>query len=413
MPRSIELREKRAKIVNDAQTFFHAIEAPTAEDNARFDAMLAESDALMAQITRLETAEASARELAVQIAAGREQPGAPTESGMPSDPKERLALDKKFMTAMLRARSGVDLNTDDKAVVQRYRDTAMSTGTQGADVIAPLFQRELLVALKAFGGMRAVSRNIVTATGASLPWPTMDDTANQASIVSENTSRSEDTELSFSNVLIGAFMYSSGPLLISLELLQDSAFDFDSLIRDALTVRFGRKQNADFTTGAGTTLPFGVVTGAASGKVGTTGQTATVIYDDLVDLYHSVDPAYRTPNACFMMKDSSVQVIRKLKDSQGHPLWQPSLQDGAPDNLLGLGPVVVNQSIAAMAANAKSILYGDFQNYLIRDTLQMTWMVLKERYAEFAQVGYIALMRSDGKLISAASPIKYYANSAT
>lgn len=409
MPRSIELREQRAKIVKDAQDFFHALDVPTAEDNAKFDAMIADSDRLMAQIERTEKAETAARELAAQIEGGR-------ESGrdrliVSGDPTEQLVLDKKFMTAMLRMQAQVDLQPGDKELIQRYRDTAMSTGTQGVQTIAPLFQRELLVAMKLQGGMRAVSRHIVTETGASLPWPRMDDTAQSASIISENVAITEDTELSFTTVSLGAFTYKSGSLLVSLQLLQDAAFDFDTIIRDAVAGRFVRKQNADFTAGAGTTLPFGVVTQAASGKVGTTGQTLTVIYDDLVDLYHSVDPVYRA-GASWMLRDSSVQVIRKLKDTQGHPLWQPSLTSGTPDSLLG-NPLVINQDVAAMAANAKSILFGNFTNYIIRDALDMQWLVLRERYADLLQVAYIAFMRSDGNLVSAAQPIKYYANSAT
>lgn len=409
MTRSIELREKRAKVIKDAQEFFHAIEIPSAEDNTKFDAMIAESDALMAQIERQEKAEATARELAIEIAAKRDHGLDPIV--LASDPKEQLLLDKKFMVATLRRQAGLDLNKDDQGIIQRYRDTAMSTGTQGVQMIAPLFQRELLVAMKAQGGMRAAARVITTDTGASLPWPTMDDTAQTASIISENSAITEDTELTFNTVTVGAFTYKSGVLLISLQLLQDSAFDFDSVIRDAIAGRFVRKQNADFTTGAGTTLPFGVVVKASSGTVGTTGQTLTVIYDDLVNLFHSVDPVYRAGGS-WMMRDSSVQVIRKLKDSQGHPLWQPSLTAGTPDSLLGL-PIIINQDVAAMAANAKSILFGNFNNYLIRDTLEMQWLVLRELYAANLQVGYIAFMRSDGNLISAAAPIKYYANSAT
>lgn len=406
--RSIELREKRAKIVHDAQTVFSALETPTAEDNAKFDAAMVSSDALMAQIAREERSEEVARELAASAAERRDDHAGVI---LTVDPKEQAALEKRFMTATLRQRAGIDLNEADKKLVATFRNTAMSTGTQGVEMIAPLFQRELLIAMKAQGGMRAAARVIQTDTGASLPWPTMDDTAQSASIITENSAITEDTELTFNTVTVGAFTYKSGVLLISLQLLQDSAFDFDSIIRDALASRFVRKQNADFTTGAGTTLPFGVVTKASSGKVGTTGQTLTVIYDDLVDLFHSVDPVYRA-GASWMMADSSIQVIRKLKDSQGHPLWQPSLTVGAPDSLLGL-PIVVNQNVAAMAANAKSILFGNFQNYLIRDTLEMSWLVLKELYAANLQVGYIAFMRSDGNLISAAAPIKYYANSAT
>lgn len=409
MLRSIELRTKRAKIVKDAQDFFHAIETPTAEDNAKFDAMIAESDSLMGQIDRQEKVELMQRESAVAIEAKR-------ETGRDSlvvtlDPKEQVALDKKFMVASLRRQAGMDLSQADQELVSTYRNTAMSTGTQGVQMIAPLFQRELLIAMKLQGGMRAAARVIQTETGASLPWPKMDDTGQSASIISENASITEDTELTFTTVSLGAFTYKSGVMLISLQLLQDAAFDFDTIIKDALAGRFVRKQNADFTTGAGTTLPFGVVTQASSGTVGTTGQTLTVVYDDLVNLFHSVDPVYR-PGAVWMMRDSSVQVIRKLKDSQGHPLWQPSLLAGAPDSLLD-SPIVVNQDVAAMAANAKSILFGNFNNYIIRDTLEMQWLVLRELYAANLQVGYIAFMRSDGNLISAAAPIKYYANSAT
>lgn len=406
--RSIELREKRAKIVKDAQATFSALESPNAEDNAKFDAAMAESDAIMAQIVREERSETIARELAASVDQRRDNGDVLI---LTIDPKEQIALEKRFMTASLRERSGVALNDDDKKLVAQFRNAAMSTGTQGVEMIAPLFQRELLIAMKAQGGMRAAARVIQTATGASLPWPTMDDTAHSASIISENSQITEDTELTFGTVTIGAFTYKSGVLLISLQLLQDSAFDFDTIIRDALASRFVRKQNADFTTGAGTTLPFGVVTQSTLGATGASGQVATVIYDDLVTLYHSVDPVYRL-GASWMMHDTSIEVIRKLKDSQGHPLWQPSLLAGTPDNLLG-NPLVVNQNVATMAASAKSILFGNFQNYLIRDTMEMTWMVLKERFADFLQVGYIAFMRSDGNLISAAAPIKYYANAAS
>jgi HK97 family phage major capsid protein len=329
---------------------------------------------------------------------------------------ESLARDKRIMRAMALGAVS-NLSAEDQAHYAGRFGQFRAAGNEasnsaGGYTVAPLFEAELLVAMKAFGGMRTVARVITTDTGATLPWPTMDDSANVATILgTENTSVGTGTDLAFGQTSLGAFTYVSGALPVSVQLLQDSVFDFDSLVRNAIAVRFARKQNADFTTGAGTTLPFGVVSRAASGKVGLTGQTLSVIYDDLVDLFHSVDPAYRA-NARFMMHDSSVQVVRKLKDSQGHPLWQPSLTAGAPDTLIGV-PVVVNQQMAVMGVNAKSILFGDFSNYIIRDTLGLQMMVLRERYADLLQVAWIAYMRSDGNLVSAASPIKYYQNSAT
>jgi HK97 family phage major capsid protein len=259
--------------------------------------------------------------------------------------------------------------------------------------------------------MREVSRHILTDTGAALPWPTMDDTSNLATIVSENATLSADTDLVFGTKSLGSFTYASGPLPVSLQLLQDSAFDFGSVIEAAIVNRFGRKQNNDFTTGAGTTLPFGVVVGAASGTVGATGETVSVIYDDFVNLIHSVDPAYRA-GARFMFHDSVLKALRLLKDTQGRPLFVPSVVAGVPDTIADY-PFTINQSMAVMAANAKSVLFGNFQNYIIRDVLGMQMMVLRERFADSLQVAWLAFMRSDGKLISAGSPIKYFANSAT
>lgn len=407
--RSKALREQRAQIVADARKLIDKDDA-SAEDYAGFDAAMVQVDALQTRIEAQERAERLELELAAQTRTPAQAAAAPQES---ADPRENVAREKRIMTQLLRGGMSAVDEADRAIVMSRFKNAAMNTGTNSAGgyTIAPDFVRELLIAMKLQGGMRGVATTISTDTGVSLPWPTLDDRTNQASIIGENTQITEDTELTFGQKTLGSFTYKSGLLLVSLQLLQDSAFDFDAVIRNAIISRFVRKQNADFTTGAGTTLPFGVVVGAASGKVGTTGQTTSVIYDDLVDTFHAVDPVYR-PGASWMMNDSSVKVIRKLKDSQGHPLWQPSLTAGVPDSLLG-NPLVVNQDMATMAANAKSILFGNFSNYIIRDVLDMQMMVLRERYADFLQVGYIAFMRSDGLLVSAASPIVYYANSAT
>jgi HK97 family phage major capsid protein len=160
------------------------------------------------------------------------------------------------------------------------------------------------------------------------------------------------------------------------------------------------------------------VTASASGKVGTTGQTLTVTYDDLVDLVHSIDPLYRGPRARFMLHDSSLKVIQKLKDTQNRPIWvaglgEPSLAAPNPSTILGY-PYTINPDMPVMAANAKSILFGDFSNYLVREVTDFTVLRLVERYAEYLQVAFIGFQRVDGNLINAGTnPIKFYQNSAT
>jgi HK97 family phage major capsid protein len=173
-----------------------------------------------------------------------------------------------------------------------------------------------------------------------------------------------------------------------------------------------RAENAHFTTGTGTAQPEGVQTNATVGKTGASGQTTTVIYDDLVDLVHSVDPAYRENDAAWMMNDSTFAAIRKLKDTTGQPLVEPDVQRGIPNTLLGYR-VVVNNAMPSMAASAKSILFGNFRAaYVIRDALDFQLLRMTERYGELLQVGFLAWARSDGLLQDAAA-IRAYANAAS
>jgi HK97 family phage major capsid protein len=217
--------------------------------------------------------------------------------------------------------------------------------------------------------------------------------------------------MAFGTKTLGAYTYSSRFVQVSLQLLQDTAFNLDTWVPRQLGIRIGRAVAAHLATGTGSSQPEGLFTNATAGKTGTTGQTTSVIYDDLVDVIHSVDPAYR-PNARWVMNDSSLKIIRKLKDTQGRPLWEPSLQVGVPDSLLGY-PVTVDQGVAVMAANAKSIGFGDIsQAYIVRQVVGGQVLRLAERFADALQVGYLGFLRLDAKPNDSAA-FRVYANSAT
>lgn len=290
---------------------------------------------------------------------------------------------------------------------------AQSTTTTAGGFLIPQGFSELLdKALKAYGGMRQAARIFGTPDGRDIPWPTVDDTANTGEIISENSTHNTQ-DVVFGQVTLKAYKYSSKLVLVSVELLQDSFFDVETLLAELLAERMGRILNTHFTTGDNSSKPQGVVTAAGSGKVGLTGQTTSVIYADLVDLLHSVDPAYRE-GSVFMFSDSTLKAIKKLVDGSSRPLWQPALNGisgAAPDTILGY-PYVINQDVATMAANAKSILFGNFKKYIIRDARDITVVRLVERYAELGQVAFLAFSRHDGRAINAAA-LKYYQNSAT
>lgn len=285
------------------------------------------------------------------------------------------------------------------------------TGSAGGYTVPQGFYDQIIEAMKWYGGMRNVSYSFGTATGNALPIPTSNDTNNVGELVAENVQVASQ-DVAFGQANLGAYKFSSKMVLVPIELLQDSEFDIESFLAKKLGERIGRAQNSYFTTGTGASQPQGIVTGSTLGKTGATGQTTSVTYDDLIDLEHAVDKAYRS-GAKFMMNDLSLKALKKMKDSQGRPLWLPGLAFKEPDTINNYG-YEINNDVPVMAANAKSILFGDFSNYWIRDVKNIFTFRFNEKYMDYGQVGFLAFARADGKLINAGTnPVAYYQNSAT
>ena len=319
---------------------------------------------------------------------------------------------------------------------QVIRNTmSTTTGSEGGYSVPSLIASQLIDYMKAYGTMRKVADVLQTADGKPLSYPTTDGTAEVGEWIAQNTTATAADPV-FGTVSLNVFKASSKIVAAPVELLQDSTIDMEAFIMKRLGQRLGRIANTGYTVGTGTTQPDGVVPKAGSGKVGTTGQTLTIIFDDLIDLVHSVDPAYRGPNASFMTNDSLLKVLRKLKDTTGRPLWTPSWDGGIQvgtnqgggnngaggfsnqntpvvfDYLLGY-PVWVNNDIAVPAANAKTLLFGDFSYYKIRDAMDVTMFRFTDSaYAKLGQVGFLAWLRTGGNLIDV-NAVKYYQHSAT
>ena len=276
------------------------------------------------------------------------------------------------------------------------------TGASGGFTVAQDFSGILERQLLAFGGPRSVCRVLTTATGASLPWPTVNDTGNVGALLAENTTIGASVDPTFAAVTFGAYKYSSTPVLASAEILQDSAFDIGSLLAELLGERLGRIEGAHTTTGTGSGQPNGIVTASAAGV--TAAGAAAIVFDDIMGLIHSVDPWYRTgPNVGLMMHDQVLLAVRKLKDTTNQPLWQPSQQLGMPDRLLGF-PVTINQHMSStIATTLKTMLFGDFSKYVIRDAGSIRFYRLDERYRDLDQTGFIAFKRMDANTIQSAA----------
>lgn len=401
------LREQRAAKAKTLNELVNKADWNAAVDQPVYDAGLSEIDDIDARIQRITDLNARAASAAL--------------NGSVIEASERVARNEGSQSAAVFAKwlRGGDkaLNQADWEVVRATMSTG--TGTEGGYTVATEVATSVLDALKSFGGMRSVANVIRTAGGGGMNWPTSDGTSEEGEIVDENASATDD-DVEFGVKSLPVYKYSSKVVAVPVELLQDSSVDIEAFVRGRLVTRLGRITNKHFTTGTGSSQPNGVVTAATVGvtAANSTSQVTAVTYDSLVDLQHSVDPAYREGGLCrFMFNDSSLKVIRKIKDGSSRPIFVPGYEvsgpGGAPDTILG-SPITINQSMASMAAGARSILYGDFSHYTIRDVLDVTLQRYTDSaYAKKGQVGFLAWLRSGGNLVDVGGAVKAFVNAAS
>lgn len=392
--------EAKALVENTASN------AWTEENQATYEQLLAEIDGAKAQIDRInELANALTQEKATEEA----------------DAAAHNARNKNPAIAKSRQLFAKWLKGGDKAMTaQDWTDirATMSTTTssQGGYTVQTDIAKAVADALKEYGGVRSVATIIQTDQGNSMSFPTSDGTSEVGELIAENTTATA-SDPSFGTASLNVYKFSSKIIAVPIELLMDSSVDIEAFVLSRITDRIGRVTNQYFTTGTGTSQPKGIVTAASEGKVAATGNTTSITYDYLIDLVHSVDPAYRKSGQCgFMLHDTTLREIRKLKDDTGRPVFLPGydgLADAMPDTILGYA-VTINQDMPVMAANEKSVLFGDMSRYYVRDVLQNTLHRFEDSaYAKLGQVGFLAWARSGGNLIDVGGAIKYYQNSAT
>lgn len=414
-----ELRDQRAKLLVDMRALVDKAETEnrnlTDDEKAALRQMEADHAALGERIQRLEDLEAEERAARTTV----------PESQRTSAAAEQATSGPSYGDALRSwLRSGFQSLRPEEQTVLRggYRDfspeeRAMSTldGVSGGFTVAPdqSFYGRVVEAQKTWGGMfRAGCTELTTATGAELPIPTSDDTSNVAVIVGEGGSQTGGTNLSFAQVKLRSYLYSTKRVDISWQYLQDAAIDIEATLGVAFGKRLGRGQNAHLTTGTGGGQPQGVVPGSTVGRTAATGFTATIATDDLIRLYHAVNSAYRA-NAKWMFSDATALILRLLKDGEGRYIWQGGLREGEPDTLLGK-PVIINDDMPTMATSAKPILFGDFANYHIR-RVRGLYVVRADQIAlDTGSIAFLAYERLDGALVDAGMhPIQHFANSSS
>lgn len=395
-------RERRTALAKDTRNLLDSNDATwNDEHQKKYDENTAEIERIDAAIERHQkvmdlTAENNTRD-AVKDAAGK--------SG--GDKEEAVRLFDKW------TRGGDNaLSAEEWKAVRNTMST--TTDSEGGYTVPETVASSILDALKSYGGMRSVADVIRTSGGETMNFPTSDGTSEVGEIIGENTSAT-DADVSFGTKSLVVYKYSSKVVTVPWELLQDSSADIEGFVRNRLQQRLGRITNAHFTTGSGTSQPTGIITAASVGKTGAVAATAAITYEDLIDLEHSVDPAYRD-NASYMFHDDTLKLIRKIKDSNGRPIFVPGYEQGnpggAPDRILNR-KITINQSMASPAAAAVSVAFGDFSYYKIRDVMAVTlFRFTDSAYTKKGQVGFLAWMRSGGNLVDVGGAVKTFKHGA-
>lgn len=404
MSRLTELRTRQEQITAEARERLDQItsetdEARISELETQHDAAMAEYDRIGQQIEREERVAELERRAEEERARLRPNGGRRTVSAGAGS--EERTYEQAFDEYL---RRGADQLGDADLNLIRENRAQSTTDGAGGYTIPQGFLAELIKSMKMWGPMLdpGITRELVTASGNQIEIPALNDTSNVGVRLAENAAATSEGDLVFTQKVLDAYKYSSGPILVSNELLQDSALPFEQIVRDAMSERIARKVNLDLTTGDGTGDPNGIVTASTLGK--TAAAAAAVTFDELIDLVHAIDPAYRGAATCrFMLNDSTLQALRKLKDGDGNYLWQPADgRTGAPATILGFG-FAINQAMDSLAASKKAILFGDFNKYVVRRVREFAVRRLAERYAEYDQVGFIGFARFDGELLDTAA----------
>lgn len=413
------LKERRANIWEQTKELLDTAEARggdqaalTAEEEQTYQRLNADLDAIDARAKDMAEAEQRTRDADEAFRSLLDKPPAPEVRQTEKGEVDRV---RAWLTGQSGSRS-FDVRPD-STVPLDARALSKLTAAAGGNTVPISFYNRLVQHMIENSGVLAAGPTVLrTATGEQMQIPKTTAHSASASIVAEaGTLAANDP--TFGQVSLDAYKY--GFLLqVSHELANDTAVDLLGYLSAQAGRALGNGFGAHLVTGTGSSQPNGVLTASTLGKTGATGAVGAATGDELIDLFYSVIAPYRNSSACsWLMRDSTVASIRKLKDNsggagQGNYLWQPGLQAGTPDSILGK-PLLTDPNMPAVALSAKSILFGDFSTYFVRQVESLRF----ERSDDFAfntdLITYRAILRGDGDQVDTTGAIKHFAGGAS
>lgn len=388
----IEMREKRLKLLQEAQVFAEDQNFDTAK-RENVNKILADVAVLEGDITTRESLDAK---LAEERSATRPPRGG--SGGAEQNDAEKRHVEA-FTDYIRRGLTG--MSPENRAALYATRDV-LTTNTGDAFLIPQVFNPTLVEAQKFIGGaLNCVTRKVTNNNGAPMRFSLVNDTANTLTTLTEGSALT-DTDPSFTGFLSNTDTVAT-MIKVSIQELADSYFNLETWIRTSFGVRYARGTDKNIILGNASNI----ASLAGSATLGATAASPTgPVYDDFTACYGALDAAY-IPGSKWMMNQSTRASLLGQKDNYGRPLWNVSPNSGTLDMILGQ-PVVITPNLVnsfygtAPGAAATGILFGDFeQGYTLRTDGGLSIMRLNERFADSLEVGFIAYMRMGGSATDA------------
>lgn len=386
MSKVLELKEKRAKAWEAAKAFLDSKQGSnglmSAEDTATYDKMEAEVVDLGKEIDRLERQAVIDAELAKA-----------TSTPITNKPNAQVAGETKTGRATDEYKRAFWNNMRNRNSYEIQNALIIGTDSEGGYLVPDEYEKKLVEALEDEVFFRSLATVIKTSSGdRKIPIVT---SKGEAAWIDEGGQFPESDD-SFGQTSIGAHKLAT-MIKVSDELLNDSVFNIEQYISKEFGRRIGTKEEEAFFIGDGTGKPIGIFNKTGGAETGVTAASTGITFDDVMDLYYSLRAPYRN-KATWILNDSTVKAIRKLKDGNGNYIWQPSVREGEPDRILNC-PYRTSIYVPELAAGNRVMAFGDYSYYWIADRQGRSFKRLNELFATTGQVGFLASERVDGKLI--------------
>lgn len=400
-----ELAEKRKNIFEQAKALLDHAEsegrALNATETEQYGKMNADLDGLRARIDR----EVEQRQVDADVEASLRNSGV-NPAGTPA-----TDLSEQFRQLAKGEIRSIDMAAGDFGKALNVRALSKGTATAGGNTVPTSFYDQLVEHMVESSGVLQLGPTVLNTTGGEqLDIPVTTSYGAAALVAEAGTIAQSDP--AFAKRSLGAYKYGQ-LVLASRELVDDSAFDLASFIAKVAGRNVGLALGAHLITGTGTAQPTGIVTSASTGVTGGTGVVGVPTADNLIDLMFSVIAPYRnSQSAGWLVKDSTLGAIRKIKDGSGRYLFEPAATFGTPDTLLGK-PIQSDPNVAATGLNAKSVIFGDFSAYFIRYAGGVRFDRSDEFKFDTDQVAFRALIRADAITADQTGAIKVYAGGAS